>query len=122
MLALVLVFVATALALVGCDNGTTGGNDSGTVYGCAYSEKENTGHGTYYLLSISYADALSKLNQYFNENKRTQEPFSFQAGSSLSQRETFVILEDVANHVSMPDHVRLVQQVNGKLSGTSWHK
>ena len=111
ILALVLVF---GLAFVGCKNDTT----VDEIYGCAYSEKEvsSDNTNTHYLLSISYNDALTKLNQNLGN---TASPVTMQRWgfSSIAWMDNVVWLE-VVHGVE----VRLFQNgVGGSKTGMAWN-
>ena len=111
MLALVLVL---GLAFVGCNNDTT----VDEIYGCAYSESEvsSDNTNTHYLLSISYNDALTKLNDIFgaaNAIPSTSYSWGF---SSLAWVEGNVVIEDSSQAVT------LHQVINGSPRGVWFMK
>ena len=129
MLALVLVFVAAAMAFTGCvneapNNGASGEGGGDPVpthwYGCAFSESANTSprNGTHFLLSISYADALEKITQHLGTNDGTALNPNL-TSYLISNKTNWVIIEEEVINASL-FHVRLIQDINGERSGVYW--
>jgi hypothetical protein len=83
------------------------------ILGCPYTAKVETGHGTHYLLSISFEAALQAITSElggFHESNAEGEEIDFYQGSSLSNRTDeydWVILEVCDN--DNYDYCRLVE-------------
>jgi hypothetical protein len=91
-----------------------------TVNGLTFTNSAAaSGGGTHYLLSATYDEALAALNARFETSYITGDK-GLRSDSSLSSATNYVILEDIS--ISDTHQLRLVQRVDGTISGVWWEK
>jgi hypothetical protein len=114
--------VVTSWSILQTNTDTGGGDPVPTHwYGCAFRESANTSprNGTHFLLSITYADALEKITQHLGTNDGTALNSNL-TSSLISNKINWVIIEEEVINANL-FHVRLIQDVNGVISGVYWN-